>query len=190
MTRSPGGRAGFIFAAFACGLLALVLNSSLQHGPSRDSPRAVGVELLENGEGSIVERWESLLSSDLPADVTYDLIQGNFGSDLSADSARRVSQLAATVVRATATGEGRERFPSMWTKADEDGICCSQIQIHATGAARSSTAPNVAAEVLVVWSSPNLVSRGVTRVCALELSREWMPITCSLVQGFAQVPPA
>lgn len=82
----------------------------------------------------------------------WDHINDPTNSDLSPDLFAELTQLAGDIVRADATGHGRDRWPHHW--ASDTGRaepCCTDITIHATGAYTHPTDPDII-EVTVIWT--------------------------------------
>lgn len=71
-------------------------------------------------------------------------------SDLPPDQFQQAADVAAAVVRADTTGQGRERWPHYWQDRRAQP-CCADVTIHAAGARHH---PDHADEVeaTVVWS--------------------------------------
>lgn len=96
----------------------------------------------------------------------WDHINDPANSDLPPDLFAELTQLAIDIVRADATGHGRDRWPHHWTNDTHDARaepCCTDIAIHAAGAYTHPTAPDVI-EVTVIWTGnhpdqPSLVEQ-------------------------------
>lgn len=73
-------------------------------------------------------------------------------SDLPPELFAELSKLGAAVVRADATGIGREQWPEYWDRvpAPRADPCCSEIVVHAASATTDLSRDGVA-QVMVLW---------------------------------------
>lgn len=82
----------------------------------------------------------------------WDHLNDPANSDLPPDLFAQLAQLGADVVRADATGHGRNQWSHHW--ATDEGraqACCTNITVHAAGAYTHPTDPD-AVQVTVIWT--------------------------------------
>jgi hypothetical protein len=102
-------------------------------------------------------------------------------SNLPPEVFAATTRVAAEVVRADATGEGRDRWPGYWADADgtRASVCCSRVEIHAAGADADEADPDLV-QALVIWSgwdSDDQVIAEATAVVALvRQGGTWVPV--------------
>ena len=91
--------------------------------------------------------------------------------------AAEASRLGAALVRADATGEGRDAFYGYWG-AGRAQPCCADVVVHAAGAS-ATRYPDVA-QVAVIWSAQRAnggaVSEQTTVVYFARRGLEWVAV--------------
>ena len=105
-----------------------------------------------------IDQWQFLLGTDIRADDLADLISDPASSDLELETWEETTDVAAAVVTADLTGEGRDRWPGYW-ELDNDlpsndpvgGPAYQDVRILAAGAAVGPADGVVAA--MVLWSA-------------------------------------
>lgn len=102
--------------------------------------------------GPMEDRDDGITDDDLWAHIS-----DADNSDVPPDLFAELTELGADVVRADATGMGRDRWPDYWADAASGRAdpCCTDIAIHAAGAYTDPTNKDVV-HVTVVWTAaPN-----------------------------------
>jgi hypothetical protein len=97
--------------------------------------------------------WASI-GEDAPTKAGYwaqlsDPARSNLGAPMAAEASR----LGAALVRADATGEGRDAFYGYWG-AGRAQPCCADVVVHAAGASATQY-PDVV-QVAVIWSAQRI----------------------------------
>jgi hypothetical protein len=104
----------------------------------------------------------------------YDYLNDPANSDLPADTFAEVTRLAADIVRADATGEGRHRWPDYWDTDVRADPCCAAVTILATGAYIDPSSTD-AARVTVIWASEPHGER-TTDLLLVRRDQTWRPV--------------
>jgi hypothetical protein len=121
--------------------------------------------------------WASI-GEDAPTKAGYwaqlsDPARSNLGASMAAEASR----LGAALVRADATGEGRDAFYGYWG-AGRAQPCCADVVVHAAGASATQY-PDVA-QVAVIWSAQRAnggaVSEQTTVVYFARRGLEWVAV--------------
>ena len=98
-------------------------------------------------------------------------------SNLGAAVAAETSRLGAALVRADATGEGRDAFYGYWG-AGRAQPCCANVVVHAAGA--SATQHPDVVQVAVIWSAQraggDAVSEETTVVYFARRGTQWVAL--------------
>ncbi len=99
-------------------------------------------------------------------------------SDLGPAVAAETSRLGTALLRADATGEGRDAFYGYWGTGRAQA-CCANVVVHAAGA--SATAHPDVVQVAVVWSATRLdggpaVSEQTTVLYFARRGTQWVPL--------------
>ena len=99
-------------------------------------------------------------------------------SDLGPAVAAETSRLGAALLRADATGQGRDAFYGYWGSGRAQP-CCTNVVVHAAGAS-STQYPDVV-QVAVIWSATRLdggpaVSEQTTVFYFARRGTEWVPL--------------
>ncbi len=99
-------------------------------------------------------------------------------SDLGPAVAAETSRLGVALLRADATGEGRDAFYGYWGSGRAQP-CCANVVVHAAGA--SSTARPDVVQVAVIWSATRIdggpaVSEQTTVLYFGRRGTQWVPL--------------
>jgi hypothetical protein len=100
-------------------------------------------------------------------------------SGLDPRLAARLAGQGAQIVTADVTGVGRDAYPDYWAGGNYRP-CCSAITIHAAGARRSATHPNLI-DVIVAWSAQRLnhgpaLTNQTETITLRQTGPDWRPI--------------
>jgi len=118
------------------------------------------------------------IGEDAPTKVSYwaqlsDPARSNLGVAVAAET----SGLGAALVRADATGKGRDAFLGYWGGGRAQP-CCADVVVHAAGASATQY-PDVV-QVAVIWSAQRTgdgaVSEQTTVVYFARRGHEWMAV--------------
>lgn len=122
--------------------------------------------------------WAAI-GEDAPTKAGYwaqlsDPARSHLGPAVAAETSR----LGAALVRADATGEGRDTFYGYWGTGRAQP-CCTNVVVHAAGA--SSTAHPDVVQVAVIWSATRLdggpaVSEQTTVVYFARRGTQWVAV--------------
>jgi hypothetical protein len=104
----------------------------------------------------------------------HDYLNDPANSDLPADTFAEVTQLAADIVRADATGQGRDRWPDYWDTDVRADPCCTAITVLAVGAYTDPSSAD-AVRVTVVWASERHGER-TTDLLLVRRGQIWQPV--------------
>lgn len=121
--------------------------------------------------------WASI-GEDAPTKAGYwaqlsDPARSNLGAPMAAEASR----LGTALVRADATGEGRDAFDGYWG-AGRAQPCCGDVVVHAAGASATQY-PDVV-QVAVIWSAQRIgadaASEQTTVVYFARRGLEWVAV--------------
>ncbi len=176
--------------AAAVGAVALYASWSVLHPPRASQPvrsSAGGIAgTVAEADGSDpaaptttapAPPWAGI-GEDAPTKVGYwaqlsDPARSNLGAAVAAETSR----LGAALVRADATGEGRDTFYGYWS-AGRAQPCCVNVVVHAAGAS-ATRYPDVV-QVAVIWSAQRIaggmVSEQTTVVYFARRGTQWVPL--------------
>ncbi len=101
-------------------------------------------------------------------------------SNLPPDLFMELAQLGIDVVRADATGKGRDRWPGYWSRSASSRArtCCSHVVVHAAGAFTDTTHVT-SVRVNVIWTGSrghrNIQRERVSSVVLIRHQGSWWP---------------
>lgn len=106
-----------------------------------------------------IDQWRFLLGTDITPDDLADLISDPASSDLDLETWEETTAVAAEVVTADLTGEGRDRWPGYWEIAsdlpsnDPGGARPAYQDLRILGVGASAGPADGVVAVMVLWSA-------------------------------------
>lgn len=106
-----------------------------------------------------IDQWQFLLGTDIPAEDLADLISDPASSDLDLETWEETGDVAADVVTADLTGEGRDRWPAYWEidndlpSNDPGGARPAYQDVRILGVGSAAGPADGVVAVMVLWSA-------------------------------------
>jgi hypothetical protein len=153
---------------------------------AQQADRTAGLVITHSRASAIGDLHDSVAlgpetEDGLAAEELWGHLSDPTDSDLPPELFAHLTEIATAVVRADATGEGREAWPGYWygeALAPRADPCCTEVEIRAASALRIDGSLT-RARVLITWSGQReeLVPHQVTTVIMLTSHEgEWIPV--------------